>query len=154
METALQSGFEDGLSAEPAGRNPARPGRPGKAQRIAGRVVSGVAIAFLTFDAVIKLLEIEPVRKGTVELGYPVEIAFTLGLVLLASVALHVIERTRLLGALLITGYLGGAVATHVRVDHPLFSHTLFPIYVAILIWAGLVLRDLRVRAAFGLGGA
>ncbi|HMI94133.1 MAG TPA: DoxX family protein [Polyangiales bacterium] len=124
----------------------------GKAQRVTGRVLSGIAIAFLSFDAVIKLVEIEAVRKGTVELGYPVEIAFTLGLVLLASVLIHLIPRTAVLGALLLTGYLGGAVATHVRVSHPLFSHTLFPVYVAVFIWAGLVLRDPRVRAAFGFG--
>jgi hypothetical protein len=117
-----------------------------------GRVLSGIAIAFLTVDALAKLVEIEPVRKGTVELGYPVEIAFTLGVVLLASVIIHVIPRTAVLGALLLTGYLGGAVATHVRVGHPLFSHTLFPVYVAVFIWAGLALRDPRVRAAFGLG--
>jgi hypothetical protein len=152
METALQSEFENGVFVS-AGTRSAAPGLQGsKSQRIAGRVLSGLAIAFLTFDAVAKLLEIEAVRKGTAELGYPVEIAFALGVVLLTSVVVHVIPRTRLLGALLITGYLGGAVATHVRVENPLFSHTLFPVYVAILIWAGLVLRDRRVRAAFGFG--
>ena len=123
----------------------------GKAQRVTGRVLSGLAIAFLTFDAVIKLLGLEMVRKGTVELGYPVETAFPLGVVLLACVILHAIPRTTVLGALLLTGYLGGAVATHVRVGHPLFSHTLFPVYFGVLIWAGLVLRNPRVRAALGL---
>jgi hypothetical protein len=130
----------------------AQPASSGKAQRITGRVLSGIAIAFLAFDAVVKLIEIEPVRKGTMELGYPVEVAFSLGVVLLASVIIHVIPRTALFGALLLTAYLGGAVATHVRVSHPLFSHTLFPVYVAVFVWAGLVLRDKRVRAAFGFG--
>lgn len=152
METALQSEFDHGVLASARMRSAAPAAGGSKAQRITGRVLSGLAIAFLTFDAVIKLLEIEMVRKGTVELGYPVEVAFPLGVVLLGSVVVHLIPRTRLLGALLITGYLGGAVATHVRVEHPLFSHTLFPIYVAILIWAGLVLRDRRVRTAFGFG--
>jgi len=146
----MQATFETTLERSNLGAIPTATG--GKAQRLTGRVLSGIAIAFLSFDAVIKLIEIEPVRKGTVELGYPVEIAFTLGVVLLASVIIHLIPRTAVLGALLLTGYLGGAVATHVRVANPLFSHTLFPIYVAVFIWAGLVLRDQRVRAAFGFG--
>jgi hypothetical protein len=74
-----------------------------------------------------------------------------MGIVLLASVLLYVIPRTAMLGAILLTGYLGGAVATHVRVEHPLFSHTLFPVYFGILIWGGLWLRDLRIRAALRL---
>ena len=127
------------------------PATVSKVQRVTGRVLSGLAIAFLAFDAVIKLLQLEMVRKGTVELGYPVETAFPLGVVLLVSVILYATPRVTVLGALLLTGYLGGAVATHVRVGHPLFSHTLFPVYVAIVIWAGLVLRNPRVRTALGL---
>ena len=142
--TAIQTSRDSGTAVTET------PVTASKAQRVTGRVLSGIAIAFLTFDAVIKLFMIEPVRKGTMELGYPVEIAFTLGVLLLASVIIHAIPRATVLGALLLTGYLGGAVATHVRVGNPLFSHTLFPVYVAILIWAGLVLRNPRVRAAFG----
>lgn len=124
-----------------------------KLQLWTGRTLSSLAVLFLLFDSVIKLAEIEPVLKGTVELGYPVSVAFKLGVVLLACTVLYAVPRTAAFGALFLTGYLGGAVATHVRVEHPLFSHTLFPIYLALFIWAGLVLRDRRVRAAFGLGG-
>ena len=85
------------------------------------------------------------------ELGYSPDVIVPLGLVQLACLILYVVPRTAILGALLWTGYLGGAVATHVRVENPLFSHTLFPIYVAILLWAGLWLRDMRVRALLPL---
>ena len=80
-------------------------------------------------------------------MGYGVGSIFGIGLVLLACVAVYVIPRTSLIGAVLLTGYLGGAIATHVRVGNPLLTHTLFPIYVAALIWGGLYLRDRRVRA-------
>jgi hypothetical protein len=82
-----------------------------------------------------------------VELGYPADSILTFGLVELACVALYMIPRTAVLGAVLLTGYLGGAIATHVRVGNPLFSHVLFPTYVAALIWGGLYLRDARLRA-------
>lgn len=117
-----------------------------------GRVFSGLAAAFLTVDSVAKLLQIQPVIDGTIALGYPREIVFTLGAILVTSVLAYVIPRTSVLGALLLTGYLGGAVATHVRLSHPLFSHTLFPTYVAALVWGGLVLRDARLRAFLPLG--
>jgi hypothetical protein len=123
-----------------------------KVQLWIGRILTTIAVLFLTFDSVVKLLEVDMVLKGTAELGYPVSVAFKLGVVLAACTVLYVIPRTAAFGALFLTGYLGGAVATHVRVEHPLFSHTLFPIYLAVFIWAGLVLRDRRVRAAFGLG--
>jgi hypothetical protein len=74
-----------------------------------------------------------------------------MGLVLLASTMLYVLPRTAILGAILLTGYLGGAVATHVRVSHPLWTHTLFPVYLGVLIWSGLLLRDRRLRAIFPL---
>jgi len=81
------------------------------------------------------------------ELGYPTYAVFGIGVVLALCVALYAIPRTSLLGALLLTGYLGGAIATHVRVGDPLWTHTLFPIYVAAMVWGGLVLRDQRLRA-------
>src|SRR5262245_17124189 len=90
----------------------------------AGRILSGLTMAFLLFDAVIKLLKPEMVIKGTVELGYLESSIVPIGLTLLACVALHLIPRTAIVGAVLITGYLGGAIATHVRVGNPLFSHT------------------------------
>ena len=121
--------------------------RSGRAALWTGRVMSGLVVAFLIFDGAIKLARIEAVEKGTVELGYPIASIVPIGLILLACVALYLIPRTAILGAVLLTGYLGGAIATHVRVSAPLLSHTLFPIYVAALIWGGLYLRDRRVRS-------
>lgn len=116
------------------------------AQRWAGRVLSGLAVVFLLFDALMKVLRAEPAVEGTVQLGYPESVVAGIGLVLLVCLALHLIPRTAVLGAILLTGYLGGAVATHVRLLNPLFSHTLFPVYVGVLVWLGLALRDGAVR--------
>jgi hypothetical protein len=113
----------------------------------AGRVLSGLAVAFLLFDGVIKLLVLPFVVESHQQLGYPVGAVRGIGCALFACVATYVFPRTSLLGAVLLTGYLGGAVATHVRVENPLFSHVLFPIYVAAMIWGGLLLRDDRLRA-------
>ena len=113
----------------------------------AGRLLGVFAALFLLLDAVGKLLELQPVVDGSVSLGYPPGTVFGLGVTLLTCVALYVYPRTSVLGAVLLTGYLGGAVATHVRVGHPLLSHTLFPVYVAAFVWGGLVLRDPRLRA-------
>jgi hypothetical protein len=112
-----------------------------------GRVFSGLAVAFLIFDSVGKLLEVQPVIDGAKQLGYPPEIVFSLGVTLLSCVLTYLFPRTSVLGAVLLTGYLGGAVATHVRVGNPLFTHVLFPTYVAALLWGGLMLRDARLRA-------
>ena len=112
-----------------------------------GRVISGLAVAFLVFDSVGKLLEVQPVIEGTKQLGYPPEVVFDLGVTLLACVLAYLVPRTSVLGAVLLTGYLGGAVATQVRVGNPLFTHVLFPTYVAALLWGGLMLRDVRLRA-------
>jgi hypothetical protein len=112
----------------------------------AGRIISGLAVAFLIFDSVGKLLEVQAVIDGTKQLGYPPDIVFGLGVTLLACVVAYLVPRTSVLGAVLLTGYLGGAVATHVRVGNPLFTHVLFPTYVAALLWGGLVLRDARLR--------
>lgn len=113
----------------------------------AGRVLSWLAVLFLLFDSAGKLLQVQPVINGTIQLGYSRDIVFSLGVILLSCVVAYVIPRTSVLGALLLTGYLGGAVATHVRVENPLFSHILFPTYVAALLWGGLILRDARLRS-------
>lgn len=113
----------------------------------AGRVLSGLAVLFLAFDATIKLLQLGPAVEGTTQLGYPASVIVPIGLIQIGCLILYLIPRTSVLGAILWTGYLGGAIATHVRVGSPLFSHTLFPIYVAALLWGGLWLRDQRVRA-------
>jgi hypothetical protein len=114
-----------------------------------GRVLSGLAVLFLVFDSVAKLLQMAPVIAATIQLGYPADAVFSLGLILLSCVVVYVIPRTSVLGAVLLTGYLGGAVATQMRVGNPLFSHTLFPIYIAAFIWGGLLLRDPGLRAFF-----
>jgi hypothetical protein len=117
-----------------------------RAQRT-GKVLGGLAVAFLLFDSAGKLLQVQPAIDGTRQLGYPPEVVFGLGVTLLSCVLAYLLPRTSVLGALLLTGYLGGAVATHVRVGNPLFTHVLFPTYVAALLWAALLLRDTRLRA-------
>jgi hypothetical protein len=112
-----------------------------------GRILSGLAVLFLLFDATLKVLSLPPAVQGTRELGYPESVVFGLGIVQVVCLIAYLVPRTSVLGAVLWTGYLGGAVATHVRIGHPLFSHTLFPVYVATLLWAGLWLRDGRIRA-------
>jgi DoxX-like family len=116
-----------------------------------GRIMSALPALFLFVDSVGKLVKPAPVVEGTVQLGYPESVLLGLGIVLLTCTVLYVIPRTAVFGAILLTGYLGGAIATHVRVGSPLFSHTLFPVYVALLIWGGLYLRDDRLRALMPL---
>ena len=108
-----------------------------------GRTLSGLVAAFLTLDAVMKLVLVTPVVEATERLGYPIATARPLGLVLLASTILSLVPRTQVIGALLVTAYLGGATATHVRVGDPFW----FPIAMGALLWAGLVLRTPRLRA-------
>ena len=122
------------------------PVRSGWAIRL-GRLLGGLAVAFLIFDGVGKLLEVQPVIDGAKQLGYPQDVMFSLGATLLICVLVYLFPRTSLLGAVLLTGYLGGAVATHVRVGSPLFTHVLFPTYVAALLWGSLMLRDARLCA-------
>jgi len=111
-----------------------------------GRILSGVLAALLALDALGKFARPEAVVKGTLELGYAETAIVPLGVVLLASVILYALPRTAIVGAILLTGYLGGAVATHVRVGNPLYSHVLFPVYVGVLLWVGLTLRDRRLE--------
>ena len=118
-------------------------------RRWVGRVLSALAVSFLAFDAVIKFVVIAPVVQSFAQLGWPVHLATTVGVLELACLAVYLVPRTSVIGAVLLTGYLGGAIATHVRVENPLFSHVLFPTYVAAVLWGGLWLRDRRVRALF-----
>ena len=120
------------------------------AKRRAGRVLGGIAALFLTFDTVIKVAGVKEAVEGTVQLGYQPHHLPIIAVIEVVLLVLYLVPRTAPLGALLWTGYLGGAVATHFRLDNPLFSHVLFPIYVAALLWGGLYLRDARVRAALG----
>ncbi len=112
----------------------------------AGRVLSALSSLFLLFDAVMKLVKPSPVVEATVALGYPEGVIRGLGIALLASTILYVIPRTAVLGAILLTGYLGGAVATHVRVASGAFP-VVFPIILGALLWGGLDLRDERLRS-------
>jgi hypothetical protein len=111
-----------------------------------GRVLSTLAVLFLIFDGVLKLLKPAVVVQGTIDLGYSTSVITPLGIVLLSCVALYCIPPTRVLGAIFLTGYLGGAVATHVRHGDPWASHILFPIYVASFLWLGLYFRDPGLR--------
>src|SRR5678815_3070668 len=112
-----------------------------------GRVLSGIAVAFLVFDMAIKLSGAKEAVEGTTQLGWQPHHLPILGAIQLACLIVYLIPRTAPLGAVLWTGYLGGAIATHLRLDNPLFTHILFPIYVAAFVWGGLYLRDVRVRA-------
>ena len=113
----------------------------------AGRVLTALPVLFLAFDGATKVMNVAPVREAMTQLGYPATLTATIGVLLLACLALYVAPPTAVLGAVLLTGYLGGAVASHLRVGNPLLSHTLFPVYVALMLWGGLALRDPRVRA-------
>ena len=111
----------------------------------AGRILSGLPALFMLFDGSMKLFKPAPVVKATVQLGYHESVIVGLGVVLLASTFLYLVPRTALLGAVLLTGYLGGAVASNVRAGQPLFNIT-FPIFFGALVWGGLWFRDSRVR--------
>ena len=116
----------------------------------AGRIISGLPILFLLMDGVMKLIKPAVVLDATVRLGYSETIILPLGIVLLACTILYLIPRASVLGAILLTGYLGGAVATHVRVGEGLFP-VFFPVILGVLIWGGLYLRDQRLRSLIPL---
>jgi hypothetical protein len=112
----------------------------------AGRAMSALAILFLAFDSIIKALNLAPAVEATTQLGYPAGAVMILGVLELACLAFYVIPRTAVLGAILLTGYLGGAIATHVRAGSEPFSLN-FPVIIGALVWGGLVVRDGRLRA-------
>lgn len=107
--------------------------------------------SLLLLDASGKLLEVAPVVKGTTELGYPAALVLTIGIIELLCIVAYLVPVTSALGAVLLTGYLGGAIATHLRIGSPLLTHVLSPIYVAVFVWGGLYLRDERLRALIPL---
>lgn len=113
----------------------------------AGRVIGIFVVLFLAFDSAIHLMVIDPVVQASNQLGYPVSYARALGVIELVSLVLYMVPRTSVLGAILLTGYLGGAVAVNLRVGNPFLSHVFFPVYLGVLIWAAIYLRDDRVRA-------
>jgi uncharacterized membrane protein YphA (DoxX/SURF4 family) len=117
------------------------------ARRWTGRILSGVPVLFLVFDTVIKLLNIVPVQESMHQLGYPLHSVTAIAVLELVCLTLYLIPRTAVLGAVLLTGFLGGAIASHFRIESPLFTHTLFSTYVAALLWGGLYLREERLWA-------
>lgn len=112
-----------------------------------GRIMSGFVILFMLFDSILKFIKPPEVIQTTVhELGYPESSIFWMGLFSLIPTILYAIPRTSVLGAVLLTAHLGGAIASHLRVGNPLFSHMLFPVYVAILMWGGIWLRNSKLQ--------
>jgi hypothetical protein len=120
----------------------------GKGTVRTGRAISGFAAAFLLFDGGARLVRFGPYVEGTVQFGYPGHLAAPIGLVLVIATLLYVIPRTAVLGAIVLTGYLGGATASHVRVEDPFF---LFAAVFGVMVWAGLYLREPRLRALIPL---
>jgi hypothetical protein len=133
-------------SAAPATRAPAD---VSAIARWTGRAATGIAVLFIVFDTAVKLVSAKVAVDATVQLGYAPHHVPAIGIIELACLALYLVPRTAFVGAVMWTGYLGGAVASNVRLDNPLFSHTLFPVYVAALLWGGLYSRDARLRALF-----
>ena len=132
--------------------NPGATG-PGRAAVRGGWALSGLAILFFLMDGGMKLAYLPVVAEATAQLGWPADrgTILLLATLLLGSTLLYAIPRTAMLGAILLTGYLGGAVATHVRVGSPLFTHILFGVYLGLFVWGGLWFRDPRLRALFPL---
>ncbi|HYH55029.1 MAG TPA: DoxX family protein [Anseongella sp.] len=110
------------------------------------RVMSGLVILFMLFDSIFKFVMPPEVIAGSADLGYAEHHVLPMGILGLVSTLLYMIPRTSVLGAVLLTGYFGGAIATHFRLDNPLFSHTLFPVYFGLLAWGGLWLRNANLQ--------
>lgn len=117
------------------------------AARWAGRIVTAIVVVFAAFDAVVKLIPAKFAVDATVQLGYQPHHVRLIGLFALVFLVLYLVPRTAVVGAVLWTAYLGGAVASNLRLDEPVISHTMFPVYFALLLWGGLYARDPRVRA-------
>lgn len=117
-----------------------------------GRIFSGLVIAFLAMDVIGKLLRLPPVLEGTVALGYKAEDIVPVGVILAIGTILYAVPRTALLGAIYITGYLGGALASHLRIGSPLLTHVLFAVYVGAFMWLGLILRRPEIALALTRG--
>ena len=131
--------------------NPAAPAASSRWRTWTGRVMGGVAVLFLLADATFKFVLSREAVEGTSQLGWSASALPALGVLQLVCLVAYLVPRTAVLGAVLWTGYLGGAIATHARIGNPLFSHTLFPVYVALLLWGSLWLRDASVRAIMPL---
>ena len=121
----------------------------GKVMLWSGRILSGLVVLFMLMDGAMKLIPLQVVIDSSPSMGWPTDLLTlrSMGVVLIVSTLLYAFPSTAYLGAILLTGYLGGAVAAHVRVADPLFSHTLFGVYIGVLVWGGLWFRDVRLRA-------
>jgi hypothetical protein len=117
----------------------------------AGRIMTGLVIAFMLLDGVMKLVPLDIVVTTSEQMGIPGSLARMLGVIGLICTVLYAVPRTSVLGAILLTGYLGGAIASHLRLDDPILTHTLFGLYLGLLAWGGLYLRDGRLRALIPL---
>jgi hypothetical protein len=117
----------------------------------AGRTISTVIVLLLVLDGVMKFFKPQPVVDAFAQLGIPITLDFAIGILLLLCTLLYALPATSILGAILLTGYLGGAVMSHLRVGDPLFTHVLFPTYLGSLLWLGLYLRDPRLRVLIPL---
>ena len=117
--------------------------------RLPGRILSGLVMVFLLFDAAIKLVPLAVVTETMDKMGWGASdnLARGLGLITIVCTVLYAVPPTSILGAILLTGYLGGAIASHVRIDSPLFTHTLFGLYLGLMLWGGLWLRDATLRS-------
>jgi hypothetical protein len=122
------------------------PNNISKSRLWTARVMSGLVIVFMLFDSISKFFKPAPVVEGTLQLGYGEHHIVMIGLLGFIPTLLYAIPRTSVLGAVLLTAYFGGAIATNLRVDAPLFSHVLFPVYFAVLTWGGIWLRNENVR--------
>lgn len=111
-----------------------------------GRVLTGIVTLFLVLDSAMKLLQLDAVREAMAPLGYPAGLGLVIGVIEAICLLLYIVPRTAVLGAILLTGLLGGSAAAHLRVGDPLVTHVLFGVYVGILAWGGLYFRDERVR--------
>lgn len=125
--------------------------RPSTAAFWSGWVITGLTVLFLLFDSVSKILKASAAVQGTVQLGFPPSVLVGLGITLLSCTVLYALPRTAVLGAVLLTGYFGGAVATQVRVGNSIFLYVLFPVYFAILMWLSIYLRLPRLRSLLPL---
>src|SRR5688500_11960380 len=119
---------------------------PSKAKVWSGRMSGGIGILFMLIDGVFKFILNEDVIKGTTELGFSTHHLPILGTLSLIATILYIVPRTEILGAILLTGYWGGAIATHVRLDNPWFTHILFPVYLGILAWGAVWVKNERLR--------
>lgn len=125
--------------------------RPSNTALWIGRIMSGLVVAFMLLDGAMKLVPLDVVVTTSEQMGIPGSLARTLGIIGLICSVLYAVPRTSVLGAILLSGYLGGAMASHLRLGDPILTHTLYGLYLGLLAWGGLYLRDARLRALIPL---